>query len=88
MLFVRWNLRGFIIKLHWLQLPPFSTASVLVLQETFLKVSSSVSLRNKKIFRVERSESPGGGLVIAVSNDLPAQLVSFSLPPSEVGPGC
>ncbi|GBM00076.1 RNA-directed DNA polymerase from mobile element jockey [Araneus ventricosus] len=84
MLFVQWNLRGFFSKLHWLQLPPFSTATVLVLQETFLKNSSFVSLRNKKIFRVERSGSPGGGLVIAVSTDLPAQLVSFSLPSSDV----
>ncbi|GBM79504.1 RNA-directed DNA polymerase from mobile element jockey [Araneus ventricosus] len=38
----------------------------------------------KKCFRVERSGSPGGGLVTAVSDDLPAQLVSFSLPHSEV----
>ncbi|GBN58210.1 hypothetical protein AVEN_181386-1 [Araneus ventricosus] len=83
-LFVQWNLRGFISKLHWLQLPPFSTASVLVLQESFLKVSSAVTLRNKKNFRAERSGSPGGCLVTAVSDDLPAQLVSFSLPHSEV----
>ncbi|GBO38578.1 hypothetical protein AVEN_191603-1 [Araneus ventricosus] len=64
--------------------PPFSTASVLVLQESFLKVSSSVTLRNKKKFRAERSGSPGGGLVTTVSNGLPGHLLSFSLPHSEV----
>ncbi|GBN51605.1 hypothetical protein AVEN_269114-1 [Araneus ventricosus] len=49
---------------------------------TWLKASEPFSLKNKKVFRAERQNSLRCGLITAVRQDIPAQLIS--LPPSEV----
>ncbi|GBN65099.1 RNA-directed DNA polymerase from mobile element jockey [Araneus ventricosus] len=84
MQFVQWNVRGITSKILWLLEPPFSFVQCLVLQETWLSASDSFSLKKKKIFCIERQISPRRGLITAVCQDIPAQLISLPLSEVEV----
>ena len=67
---IQWNCRSVSGKIDWMKTCPFSNADILVFQETFLKDYKSFHIPNKIVYRSDRNDRPGGGLLIAVKNSI------------------
>ncbi|GFV20460.1 hypothetical protein TNCV_4142211 [Trichonephila clavipes] len=76
---IQWNCRGLKNKFIWLNIPPFSEADIWVLQETFLSIHDNINLPNKIIFRKDREDRSGGGLLIAVPSNISAQQIPIQI---------
>lgn len=69
--------RSILNKLPWLHRTPFSTADILVLQETFLTHDKTLTIPDKVIYRLGRLGRPGGGLFIEVNATWPSLQLNF-----------
>ncbi|GFS68773.1 reverse transcriptase domain-containing protein [Trichonephila clavipes] len=76
---IQWNCRGLKNKFIWLNIPPFSEADIWVFQETFLSIHDNINLPNKIIFRKDREDRSGGGLLIAVPSNISAQQIPIQI---------
>ncbi|GFU51499.1 reverse transcriptase domain-containing protein [Trichonephila clavipes] len=76
---IQWNCRGLKNKFIWLNIPPFSEADIWVFQETFLSIHDNINLPNKIIFRKDREDRSGGGLLIAVASNISAQQIPIQI---------
>lgn len=69
--------------MHWLQSKPFSLASILVLQETFLNEKSTLNINKNIVYRSDRGDSFGGGLATSVTNKVSSRIIGLNLPLSQ-----
>ncbi|GFV58543.1 RNA-directed DNA polymerase from mobile element jockey, partial [Trichonephila clavipes] len=76
---IQWNCRGLKNKFIWLNIPPFSEADIWIFQETFLSIHDNINLPNKIIFRKDREDRSGGGLLIAVPSNISAQQIPIQI---------
>lgn len=79
---IQWNCRSLKNKLLWIQQKLFCAANILVFQETFLSQNDHIHILNKAIFRNDRTDGRGGGLLIAVDKKFPAQEIHFPNSPA------
>lgn len=74
---IQWNCRSLINTLPWLRHPPFSTADVLVFQESFLSPDKSAAIPGKIVYRSNRLGHPSDRLVIVLNNSWSSARISF-----------
>ena len=65
--------------MHLLQCPSLTQTDILVLQETFLKADTYITIPGKIIYRQDRKESSGGGLLVAVNSSFPSTRLSIAV---------
>lgn len=83
MYFLQWNCRSIKNKLIWFNIPPFTQTDIWIIQETFLKPNDKLQFPGKIIFRQDRLDRSGGGLLIAVPTSISAQQIPIQIPQSE-----
>ena len=66
-------------KIYFLQCLSFAETNILVLQEMFLKVDKYIFIPGKIIYRLDRSDGLGGGLLIAVNSSFPSTRKDISV---------
>ncbi len=75
---LQWNSHSILNKLHWFKNPTFTKPQVLVFQESFLKPGLSFNLPNKIIYRKDRKNLRGGGLIIAIDSKISSREFEFN----------
>ena len=76
---IQWNCHSISNKLEHLRCPPFSSSHVLILQETFLSpLFKHAQFFQKIVYRLDRAERPGGGLLIAVHSSIASYPLNLS----------
>lgn len=73
-----WNCRSVRNKFHILKMSPFKESNILAFQETFLKPNLNFTVKGKTIYRSDRMNRTGGGLLTAVDRSLPSQVIDSS----------
>lgn len=79
---LQWNCRSLKTKRIWLDQSLFNEATIIMLQETFLDEHHNFNFKNKINYREDRN-SHGGGLLIAVSKEIPSIKIDINPPDSE-----
>lgn len=74
-----WNCNSIKNKRTWLKNKFFANSSVILLQETFLKSIDQLTIKEKIIYRKDRTHGRGGGLLTAIDRNLPSQPVNLNL---------
>ena len=74
---IQWNCRSLSNKLEHFKCPPFSSSHVLILQETFLNPDKHAQFDHKTVYRLDRANRPGGGLLIAVHSSIASYPLTF-----------
>lgn len=78
---IQWNCHG--IKNKPLAKDILLKTDIVILQETFLKPNDQYYLPGKTIYRLDRRDSHGGGLLIGINSKIQSQISTPTFPPAE-----